>query len=327
VVVIVDGLDECRDEHAQQEIIKLIGEYVEMSKGSPTVLLWLVCSRPEWHLKRVFNQAQSRIDFDREEITCNAAEDIEDVYRILKDGLQNVHETLRCGLSGVQWPTEARLQQLSQRVGGLPVLADAILRFIGDGSGSPDSQLDICLLFLETTGEGTKARNPLHALDTFYRQILSRVPRPILTITKQILAFYILSLSYNPLPDREFGDPLGPFFEAIFDVVRFLGIDMVTLYSALRYLHSIIEIPSAELVYQMPLKFFHKSFQDFLQDSTRSQTFALDMNQARYDIAALALRWLSCSILQPNCELESESLVFFSLSIAQTYLFRLSLCA
>jgi hypothetical protein len=118
LVVIIDGLDECSNEFSQRELIKLIGEYVESSKAGPTLLLWLLCSRPEWHLKRTFGQAQPRVKFNRTEMTCDAAEDIADVYCILKAGLQEIHDTFACGQLGSRWPTETRLQQLSRKIGG-----------------------------------------------------------------------------------------------------------------------------------------------------------------------------------------------------------------
>jgi hypothetical protein len=46
------------------------------------------------------------------------------VYVILKDGLQRIHEALSCDQMSARWPTESKLQLLSHRIGGLPVLAE-----------------------------------------------------------------------------------------------------------------------------------------------------------------------------------------------------------
>lgn len=200
LVIIVDGLDECSDEDAQCQIIRLVGEYTRQSGPRSFPILWLLSSRPEWHIKRTFAQADPPFQCGRETITCDAAQDAKDVYRILKDGLQNIRNKASWSLSGeptnVQWPPEAKLQRLAQKVGGLPVFASTVIRFIGDGTGTPDSQLEACLLFLETTGELAEV-NPLGALDALYRQIMARVTQSILPTALRILAFYVLSPSFQ----------------------------------------------------------------------------------------------------------------------------------
>lgn len=294
LVIIIDGLDECSDERAQCEFIRLIAEYVRRYHLSAFPVLWLVCSRPEWHLKRQFACADPPIDYDREEMTCNAAEDLRDVYHILKGGLQDIrHNTtwsLRPIQSGSQWPPESKLQRLSLRVGGLPVLASTVLRFIDDGSAAPDALLDICLLYLEDMGDASKI-NPLEMLDAFYMRIMMRVPQSILFITKRIIAFRMVSFSYQNL--------------SAFDAAYFLHIDKDTFYLALRSLHSVINVPPSELGYQEPFELFHKSFGDFLLDPIRSKSFSLDLDEARFELAKLTLRWynhfLQCQCELPNC--------------------------
>ncbi|KAF5362558.1 hypothetical protein D9756_002122 [Leucocoprinus leucothites] len=299
LLIIIDGLDECSNEDAQCELIALIGEYVRLSTA-PCPLLWLVCSRPEWHLKRVFAYADPPIDCRREEITCNAAEDIKDVYRILKDGLQQIRDKTCWDLSPsssqrIQWPTESKLQRLSTKIGGLPVFASTVLRFIGDGSGTPDAQLEFCLLCLETMKEPSHV-NPLETLDIFYHHIMLRVPQSIISVTKQILAFYILSSTYST--------PHGDEFIQVFEAARFLQVDKDTFYFSLRSLHSVVDVPSSEIAHNTHLKFFHKSFPDFLQRTSRSGSFALDMDQARYEIAKLSVRWQN-HLMQWKCKLQT----------------------
>lgn len=295
LVIIIDGLDECSDERAQCEIIRLVGEYVQRSRLISYPLLWLISSRSEWHLKREFAYADPPIGCGREEMTCDAAEDANDVYRILKDGLQEIRDKTTWSLTQSQlrsqWPAESQLQRLSQKVGGLPILASTVLRFIGDSSGSPDSLLEICLLCLEDAGDANKT-NTLAVLDAFYRRIMKRVPQFILPTTKQIIAFLTISSRYETLYAS--------------DLAYFLQITKDTFYAALQHLHSVIDVPPSELGHEKPLKFFHKSFGDFLEDPVRSKSFALDMDQARFEFAKLSLRWYN-HLLQEQCQLSSCS--------------------
>jgi hypothetical protein len=131
---------------------------------------------------------------------------------------------------------------------------------------------------------------------------------------KQIMAFYIVSPIYHFSHVGLSGLFTGPAFGAVFEVMHFLNIDRSAFQPTFCHLHSVIDIPPPESVYERPIKFFHKSFPDFLQDPTRSGSFSLDMDQARYDIAALSLRWYN-HFLQSYCEIRRE----FFLYLGTTY--------
>jgi hypothetical protein len=49
MLIVLDGLDECRGEEAQCELARLIGK----PETAELPLLWMICSRPEWHLTRL----------------------------------------------------------------------------------------------------------------------------------------------------------------------------------------------------------------------------------------------------------------------------------
>lgn len=109
----------------------------------------------------------------------------------------------------------------------------------------------------------------------------------------------------RPIHDVHGLDPAGSPFEAVFDVIRFLKIEQEAFHPAFRYLHSVLDIPQIQLCYEKPLRFCHKSLVDFLVDSTRSKDYAVDLNQVRYDITILTLRWHN-HFIQFECELECE---------------------
>ncbi|KXN92496.1 Cytokinesis protein sepH [Leucoagaricus sp. SymC.cos] len=296
-VVIIDGLDECSCEETQRELIRLIGEYAERVQGIPPSLLWLVCSRPESHITRAFARVDVPIQYGRDELTCNAENDIADVYLILKDGLQKIHdEATSYRSSQISWPAERKVQELSNRAGGLPVFASAILRFIHDkcrrGRGAPDSYLDACLMTLESVSDWSQV-NPLDYLDKFYQNIMSRVPSDILPVTKQILGLHPFLLS------RQWDKEIRA---TAFNVAQFLCLDEHTFYSALQDLHSVLDVPLPEAAHKEPLQVFHKSFMDFLKNPSRSGPFILDLASIQYDIGVLVVKWYNY-FLRPNCSM------------------------
>ncbi|KXN92495.1 hypothetical protein AN958_07442 [Leucoagaricus sp. SymC.cos] len=299
LVVIIDGLDECSSQDAQCELIKLIGEYVERTKATSGTLLWLICSRPEWHIKRAFAEVDTPIESGHEELTCRTTRDIEDVCLILKDGLQKIYDDVASpglgrGRPRVRWPTETKLGQISIRVGGLPVFADALLRFIDDKCRrervSPDSQLEACLMALENVSDWSKV-NPLDILDRFYLQIVSRVPPSFLPTTKKIIGLQPF------LESRKWDTQLTA---TAFNVAQLLCLDEHTFYAALQDLHSVLDIPPPESAHEKPVKAFHKSFMDFLENPHRSGSHTLDMSQLHYDVGVLVIPWYNY-FLRQNC--------------------------
>ncbi|KAJ3554537.1 hypothetical protein NP233_g12403 [Leucocoprinus birnbaumii] len=291
LVIIVDGLDECNSHDAQRELITLISHYTRLSAASTCPLLWLVCSRPEWHIKGIFAQAHPPINYDRQKLTCNAEQDEVDVYHILKDGLQEIFDEANWEFrqnshSIAPWPAEVKLKRLTRGVAGLPVLASTVLRFIeaGSGSGALENLLDTCLDCLEAKGSD---ENPLAALDAFYMQILLRIPDRIRSTTMQIISVQIYFQDLD-------------LFQKPAEIGCFLCSDQEAFYAALRSLHSVLSVPLPDRAFLDPLYFYHKSFVDFLEDPERSESFFRYLDKTH--IGTRSLRWYS-HFLQANCQL------------------------
>lgn len=254
LLIVLDGLDECDGEKAQCEFIDLIGEYVRLTNPSP--LLWMICSRPEWHLKRISSRADFYVNCRHEELTVDAATDKKDVYCALKDGFNKIRDEFFWDLHGAEaeksWPTEVQLQRLADASGGLFVVISTLLGFVGDPVvGDPDRQLGICLSFLGDA-RTPNAANPLHGLDLLYRRIMSAVPADDLPFTKLILASCLFfPQPRNTLPSAQF-------------LANLLGLDQPTFYWVLRKLHSVVKVPPSELAHKKPLALVHASYGDFL---------------------------------------------------------------
>ncbi|KAF9439930.1 hypothetical protein P691DRAFT_768591 [Macrolepiota fuliginosa MF-IS2] len=56
-LIILDGLDECKSKEAQCQIIELIK--LQLKDSGASSLLWMICSQPEPHLKRVVHKAEA----------------------------------------------------------------------------------------------------------------------------------------------------------------------------------------------------------------------------------------------------------------------------
>ncbi|KAF5349906.1 hypothetical protein D9756_009308 [Leucocoprinus leucothites] len=271
LLVILDGLDECQGEEAQIEFVELISDYTQSSRGP---LLWMVCSRPEWHFKHLLSRVDFHIGCLREELNVDDPEARKDVFSFLRASFDRIRERYSDRLDA-HWPPEPHFRQISTASSGHFAFSSTLTRFIGDKNQSdPERQLNLCLEFLDGDAVGTV--NPLQALDRLYCQILSNIPQEILPTTMRILGLCILYPQYH-LSAR--------------DQANFLCIDRTTYHRALQNLHSVIGVPSASESHYKSIHFYHASFEDFLRRPYRSGRYSLDPPTIHYDVATHCLRW------------------------------------
>lgn len=274
LLIILDGLDECKSKEAQCEFVELISDHARKVKDFP--LLWMICSRPEWHLKKLLSQPDFPVSCQREEVSIDDDESLEDMKRFLKNEFRNIRQTYYDQLDE-GWPPEAHVRRISTRASGHFAFASTITKYIGDESqADPCGQLDRCIRFLDGI-EIAGALHPFHALDLLYRQILSNGHKDTILITMRILGLHILYSTWQPT--------------TTYSLANFLCLDQATFYRSLRHLHSVIEIPPPKKAHTHYLRFYHASFSDFLNDSRRSGPFAIDKPAVHYDVAAYALKW------------------------------------
>ncbi|KXN85539.1 putative Xaa-Pro aminopeptidase P [Leucoagaricus sp. SymC.cos] len=60
ILIILDGLDKCKGERRQQEIVSLIRQMTTQHPASP--LIWLIASRPEPHIRAIFGQSSASLN-------------------------------------------------------------------------------------------------------------------------------------------------------------------------------------------------------------------------------------------------------------------------
>lgn len=273
LLIIIDGLDECKGQEAQREFIKLIGDHTRSVDEFP--LFWMICSRPESHLKSLLANPHWPITCQREELVIDDTEAQQDAMRILRSEFDKIRHDNEDRL-GIDWPSEADLRLIAVAASGHLGFASFIIRFIDDKEyNDPDGQLQVCLRFLGGSSM-PGAINPLHALDLLYHRILSDIPADVLPTTKRILGICIVYPN-SPLSAR--------------DLAIFLGLDRDPFYRSVQQLHSVLFIPVASSAASANIRFYHASFSDFLRDPFRSGGFSLNTAAVHHDVAVRSLRW------------------------------------
>ncbi|KAF9445240.1 hypothetical protein P691DRAFT_676039, partial [Macrolepiota fuliginosa MF-IS2] len=286
-VIILDGLDECDSEGAQLEIIELINN--TLTSNTPLPIIWIVCSRPESHLKRIFARPDYAIRCWRKFLHIESVESRRDVGTFIRGRFKEIHDQYReCVEEDANgcWPPETATETIIETSSGLYVLADTLLKHIADSeTQDPDQRLGEVLAFLEYPCL-TGSQSPMYRLDLFYTRILSYILNDHWPIVRQILVASTfrtgegLSLAVQPM-------------------CNLLGITRARFYATLRRLHSVIDIPDPSDTPNTPLKFFHTSFLDYLTNPNRAGRFFIGKLVSDHTITVAAqLRDFVLSVLR-----------------------------
>jgi hypothetical protein len=248
-VIVVDALDECKDDEPASAILSVLGHFVS---EIPKVKFFLT-GRPEPRIREGFRlprMAEATDVFVLHDVEPSQVDG--DMRLFLRHEFSEL-ASRRHGLDG--WPTEEQLDLLCERAAGLFVYAVATVKFVGNAYSSPKKRLD---LLLQSPGssshEGKTKLKANTTLDLLYMSILqgaftddSAEDGPKI---RSVLGAVILA-----------ANPLSPS-----TIATLLGFDVEEVSPLLSFMHSF-------LIFQddidHPVRPFHKSFPDFIVDPAR----------------------------------------------------------
>ena len=247
-VIVIDALDECKDDSPASAILSVLGQFVSQI---PKVK-FLLTGRPEpWILEgfRLPLLTEATDVFVLHQVEqIQADNDIRLFFRHKFSKLAG----RRGGLDG--WPTDEHLNFLCERAAGLFVFAVATAKFIDHKNDHPREQLDRLLQSPENSVyEGRTRFNTNTTLDSLYMSILQDAfgddgPEGDRKV-RSVLGAVVLAAG-----------PLSPSA-----IATLLGINPESVFLRLASIHSLLVLGDTD----SPVRPFHKSFPDFIVDPTR----------------------------------------------------------
>ncbi|KAJ7206399.1 hypothetical protein GGX14DRAFT_643597 [Mycena pura] len=191
-IVVLDGLDECADIKNQQQILHL---FLSGIQAGHIPLRLLVASRPETHLRKIFDAGSTSVICSRK---CLDADDTayNDIRTYLRDEFSRISsEFLAQGVAlGATWPGTEVQEQLVERSSGVFIFAKTAIRFIDDGryshpavrlaavvAGSPESTTPLDDLYSTILSENG-AFSYLHWNESWYEKSASATGRVALLL-------------------------------------------------------------------------------------------------------------------------------------------------
>ncbi|KAJ7280796.1 hypothetical protein C8J57DRAFT_1174422 [Mycena rebaudengoi] len=263
-VIIIDGLDECEGHRVQQDILHLVAQSISVD---PPPLKFLIASRPEPHIREIFEDPLFEGLYDSFDVT----QSFKDVERYLCDEFTRIHREHRETMGSIAgpWPSREVIDQLVRKSSGYFIYATTIIKFVDDRNFRPTERLEILK-------QESHSESPFGALDQLYTQILLTVPVhwPLVPILRA-LCFCNFQLS-----------PTG--------VEQLLELNPGDVRLALRNLHCPFRVDETETdCFGNNIGVHHASLQDFLNDATRAGVFYVGDPERRVDMFCHVLKALS----------------------------------
>ncbi|TFK19590.1 hypothetical protein FA15DRAFT_697413 [Coprinopsis marcescibilis] len=307
-VLIIDGLDECKDEEQQLEIITVLHAAVIEHK---LPFLIIISSRPDEAIDKCFSRLWGPI-FERIDLKTNQDAD-KDIELVLRATFRDI-----CGRHGIApgtWPEEADIAQMVRNASGHFIYTSIALKLI-DGpypqeilrtTGHPLAHLDVLYsLLLKRCNNPKKAVITLLAINRYSQEVTDRpnveldlnasdgrhisARRDTLDMgleegfkTKLLSPYGLLPSEYclggvggdpsvGTIPDRRDLSPLGYSWFRRIDVEHFFQDEIDTnLFFLFKSMPAWADTDSH-------ISFYHKSVMDFLDDPLRSEDLYVGQN-------------------------------------------------
>ena len=248
-VIVIDALDECRDEDPESAVLLVLGRSVS---EIPRVKFFIT-SRPETHIMSGFRgpllKGETNV-FILHEVEPRTVDD--DIRRLFKHELSVLARQRSC-VEG--WPADDQLDSLCRRAAGFFVYAVATVNFLKHKFQRPSDRLDIITKSPEsTTQEGRAELKVYNSLDSLYASIFHTAflgnNADDDAVVRSVLSVVVLV-----------ANPLSPSA-----IATLMGFEVDVVLPLLQSIQSLLALRDNA---DHPIQPFHKSFPDFITDPTR----------------------------------------------------------
>ncbi|KAF9441385.1 hypothetical protein P691DRAFT_684064, partial [Macrolepiota fuliginosa MF-IS2] len=193
-VVLLDGLDECKnDENDQCRIVDLIRDSILNHTGT-TPFVWIIASRPEAHLmaalrKLKVNFRDCPAEFWERGIPVDSDDAVQDIERYLHTEFTKIREDNLDSFPdpASTWPSNGDFLKVAKASSGLFVFASTLTKYISVDRPASRLKLIMALIDQPTIYPTGVSQGPFSLLDMLYTQVMSDIPDNLLPVAKALL--------------------------------------------------------------------------------------------------------------------------------------------
>ena len=289
-LIIIDALDECKDEEPASAILSVLSRYIDQI---PEVKFFIT-GRPEPRIRTGFRLELLRPVTEvlkLHEVERSSVDD--DIKLFYKARLGDIAKTRSdCDLTE-DWPSPYDIDILCKKAAGLFIYAATVVKFVASPYDLPTERLTLIISLRHSTVHEGKS-----GIDLLYTQVLEQAFRDAdldaqelysrfkLVVGAVLLLFYPLSRKTLSELFKKCGTPSR-------------------ISNSLRSLHSLLLVPTSEAE---PIRTFHKSFPDFLTDPGRCKDKRFFVNPPDYhiDILFSCLELMKERLVKNICNLDGH---------------------
>jgi hypothetical protein len=288
-LIIIDALDECKDEQPASAILSVLSRYVN---EIPSVKFFIT-GRPEARIRTGFRLKLllpiTEI-FKLHEVEPEAVGS--DIKLFFQTQLTNLVENRSdCDTTG-DWPSPPDIEILCKKAAGFFIYASTVIKFVASENSAPAQGLALVTSLPQSTVEEGRS-----GIDQLYTKVLEQAFHNIYVDNSQhyhnfrtVMGTILLIL--NPLPIKALSELLGH--------------DIPYIRTAIRSLHSLLLIPDNP---EDPIRTFHKSFPDFLTDPKRCRDnrFLVEPTVQHAEILLSCLNLMKLRLKKNICNLDHHA--------------------
>ena len=288
-VIVIDALDECKDDEPSSAILSVLARFVE---ETPEVKFFIT-GRPEPRIKIGFRLpllADSTDVFVLHDVHPSLVEN--DIRIFLKHELSELAQRRQLE----RWPTNQHIDLLCSRAAGLFVYAVATVKFLDSNTHLTEHRLDVILKVPDGTAPEGKTRFSSNTtLDSLYTSILQAAfgeeDPDVDSKVRTTLGTIVMVV--NPLPPPA--------------IAQLIGLESKEVMLYLTLIQSLLVIDED---CNRPVKPFHKSFPDFITDPSRcvDTRFYTSPTHLHLELAINCLRLMNNELEQDLLSLPEYSL-------------------
>ncbi|KAJ2922316.1 hypothetical protein H1R20_g14779, partial [Candolleomyces eurysporus] len=278
--ILIDGLDECTDEQRQAELLATIDDCLLQKDTLPFRIF--IASRPEWAIRSAL-EITGYLHQKAYHIQLSDQYDASgDIRRVLWRRLRDIGR--RSGDPRAQspsWPSEEDIETLVLNASGQFIYAATVIKFVSERRSSPVDRLRAVL-----TWTPKDRAQPFAALDLLYTNIVSAA-KEAYEAAHPDRDFLLLLRAHQLLNEGYWTAHAIIDLEESNEVLDLEDQAHLWLISDLRSLVTVHDYKY--------LRFYHKSFTDFLGSASRSKSFFVPELRAAEFVTVTCVRALDRS--------------------------------
>jgi len=288
-LIIIDALDECKDEEPASAILSVLSRYMDQIPD----VKFFITGRPEPRIRSGFRleslQPITEV-FRLHDVERSLVDD--DIKLFFRTQLADIAKARSDCNFTEDWPSSSEIGVLCEKAAGFFIYASTVVKLFTSRNRTPAEQLGWTISLPKSTAHEGRA-----GIDLLYTQVLKQAvddvdadDEEIQTRFKTIVGAVLLV--FNPLSAV-----------ALSDLLRVPNIS-----TTIRSLHSLLLVPDDT---EDPIRPFHKSFPDFLTDPKRCKDNQFFVEPAVHHAQIL----LSCLDLMEErlrkniCDLEDHAVL------------------